>query len=185
MLPVGISDKCQTAIVPRHLPQNGKDKEQHLQTKHFLLEQCVTEQYSFQNKSLTNDNISVLFEPHFYQKICLVCVYQEAHKVKGQYGWHPPEGQPLQHSAADAGGVTVIFGASLGRAVVPTTAWLATAKYRHGEDPNSEHAHSCILAENLKKEMYSCIKISLVPWKYFLYFHCQAYYCFTAVRLSG
>lgn len=92
-----------------------------------------------------------------------MCVYQEAHKVKGQYGGHPPEGQPLQHGAADAGGVTVIFGASLGRAVVPTAARLATTKYRHGEDQNSEHTQSCILAENLKEETYSCSKIALVP----------------------
>lgn len=89
-----------------------------------------------------------------------MCVYQEAHKVQGQYGGHPPEGQPLQHGAADAGGVTVIFGAVLGGAVVPTAAWLATAKYRHGDDANSEHAHSCILAENLKEETYSCSKLS-------------------------
>lgn len=32
-LPVGVSDQRQAAVVPRNLPKNGKDKEQHLKTK--------------------------------------------------------------------------------------------------------------------------------------------------------
>lgn len=31
-LPVGIGDQSQAAVVPGHLPQNGEDEEQHLQT---------------------------------------------------------------------------------------------------------------------------------------------------------
>lgn len=29
-LPVGVGDQCQASIVPRHLPQDGEDEEQHL-----------------------------------------------------------------------------------------------------------------------------------------------------------
>lgn len=32
-LPVGVGDQRQAAIVPRNLPQNGKDEEQYLQQK--------------------------------------------------------------------------------------------------------------------------------------------------------
>ncbi len=78
--------------------------------------------------------------------------HQEAHEVKGEHGGHSSERQPLQHRAADASGVTVIFGPAVGGAVLLTAARLAAAEYHHGNNQRSEHAHCRILAEYLKEE---------------------------------
>lgn len=75
--------------------------------------------------------------------------HQEAHEVEGEHGGHASERQPLQHRAADAGRVAVVF--ALGGAVVLAAARL-TPEYRHGNDQRSEHAQCGILAENLREE---------------------------------
>ena len=78
--------------------------------------------------------------------------HQEAHEVEGEHGGHPSEWQPLQHRAADASGVAVIFGLAVSRAVFLTAARLAAAEYRHGNNQRAEHYHCHILAENLREE---------------------------------
>lgn len=77
--------------------------------------------------------------------------HQEAHEVEGEHGGHPPKGQPLQHGAADAGGVAVVLGFALGGAIILAAARLAAAaaQYRHGYDQHGEHAHCHILVETL------------------------------------
>lgn len=82
----------------------------------------------------------------------IVVTYQEAHEVQGEYSGDPSERQPLKHCAADPGWVTVVFGTTVGRAVVLTSTCLTKTKYRHGNYQHSEHAHCCILAENLREE---------------------------------
>lgn len=81
--------------------------------------------------------------------VSAAATHQEAHEVEGEHGGHAAEGQPLQHRAADAGRVAVVFG--LIRAVVLIAARVA-ASYHHGNDQGSEHAHCRILAENLTEK---------------------------------
>ncbi|TNN33170.1 hypothetical protein EYF80_056667 [Liparis tanakae] len=71
---------------------------------------------------------------------------EEAHEVQGQHGGHAPEGQALQHGAADAGRVAVVFGLAVGGAVLLAAARLAAgaAQHRHGEDQHAQH-HCCML----------------------------------------
>lgn len=85
--------------------------------------------------------------------VSAAATHQEAHEVEGEHGGHAAEGQPLQHGAADAGRVTVVFvlAVAIGRAVLLTTARVAAGN-RHGNDQGSEHAHCHILAENLREK---------------------------------
>lgn len=85
--------------------------------------------------------------------VSAAATHQEAHEVEGEHGGHAAEGQPLQHGAADAGRVTVVFGlaVAIGRAILLTAARVAAGN-RHGNDQGSEHAHCRILAENLREK---------------------------------
>lgn len=133
-LPVCVSDQRQAAVVPRHLPQDGKDEEQDLKKR--------TSCYD-----VIRGQTSAALSEHVH------CVtHQEAHEVECEHGGHAPKRQPLQHRAADPGGVTVVFRPAVGGAVVPAAARLATTKYRHGNDQHFEHAHCHILAVRLWKE---------------------------------
>lgn len=129
-LPVGVSDQRQAAVVPRNLPKNRKDKEQHLEEEKkgeaFVLE-------------LWHSNIQTVCDT-IEEEFCAY-THQEAHEVQGEDGGHPPERQPLQHRAADPSRVAVRFVIRiLVRAVVLANARLTAAEYRHGNDQHSEHA---------------------------------------------